>query len=60
MDKILHVDFKFYAPELSARESKRDKVPYLEWAKLGFLTLTPGNSVDYDYLINDILALNKN
>lgn len=60
MDKILHVDFKFYAPELSARErSKRDKVPYLEWAKLGFLTLTPGNSVDYDYLINDILALNK-
>ncbi|EAK8032572.1 terminase large subunit [Campylobacter jejuni] len=60
VDKILHVDFKFYAPELSARErSKRDKVPYLEWAKLGFLTLTPGNSVDYDYLINDILALNK-
>ncbi len=27
--------------------------------KTWLLTLTPGNSVDYDYLINDILALNK-
>ncbi|TKX29127.1 terminase large subunit [Campylobacter aviculae] len=60
VNKILHIDFKFYAPELSARErSRRDKVPYLEWAKQGFLTLTPGNSVDYDYLIEDIIALNK-
>lgn len=60
LEKTLYVDFKFYAPELSAKlRSKRDKVPYLDWAKQGFLTLTPGNSVDYDYLINDILALNK-
>ncbi|MGH2267540.1 terminase large subunit [Campylobacter taeniopygiae] len=60
VNKILHIDFKFYAPELSARErSRRDKVPYLEWARQGFLTLTPGNSVDYDYLIEDIIALNK-
>ena len=61
VDKILHIDFKFYAPELSAKErSKRDKVPYLQWAKQGFLSLTPGNSVDYDYLIKDILELSKN
>ncbi|HEA8245212.1 TPA: terminase large subunit [Campylobacter coli] len=60
IDKILHVDFKFYAPRLCAEQrSRRDKVPYLEWARLGYLTLTPGNSVDYDILIEDIICFSK-
>lgn len=31
---------------------KRDQVPYDEWARAGFLTLTEGNVVDYDRVID--------
>lgn len=41
------------------QRSGRDKVSYLEWARLGYLTLTPGNSVDYDILIEDIICFSK-
>jgi len=30
--------------------SKEDKVPYDKWAKRGFITLCPGNKVDYRYV----------
>ena len=48
----------FWAPEENARlRSRRDRVPYLEWARQGLLTLTPGNVTDYGYLRRDINAL---
>jgi phage terminase large subunit-like protein len=38
----------FFAPELGVKErAHRDRVPYDVWAQEGFLTLTPGASVDY-------------
>lgn len=39
----------FFVPQDNIRErSNRDRVPYVEWARLGHLTATPGNVVDYE------------
>lgn len=39
----------FWLPEEVARE-RADVVPYLQWAKDGWLELTPGNVIDYGYI----------
>jgi phage terminase large subunit-like protein len=36
------------------RHKKTDKIPYGEWAKQGWLTITEGDVVDYDALENQI------
>jgi phage terminase large subunit-like protein len=42
---------RFFVPEERIRErSRRDHVPYDEWARQGVLTSTPGAVVDYDVL----------
>jgi len=42
---------RFFAPEENAKHrATTDKVPYLDWAKDGWLMLTPGNVTDYDYV----------
>lgn len=47
----------FFVPAESIRErSTRDRVPYDEWARLGFVTATPGNSVDYEYVRETVRA----
>jgi len=38
-----------------ARE-KKDKVPYLSWRDAGFLTMTPGDSIDYSFIRQEINA----
>lgn len=48
----------YYLPE-EALETKKNKEQYSEWVRLGFLKLTPGNVVDYDYILNDILLVDK-
>jgi phage terminase large subunit-like protein len=41
----------FYCPEVGIkRRAHVDKVPYEHWAKIGALTPTPGNAVDYSYV----------
>jgi len=48
----------FWCPLDTAKQrSKTDGVDYLQWAKDGWLTLTPGNVVDQKYIIRDILAI---
>jgi phage terminase large subunit-like protein len=51
----------FWAPEdNAARREERDKVPYLTWARQGYLTLTPGNVIDYDFIratVNDLVEI---
>ncbi|KVR97207.1 terminase [Burkholderia vietnamiensis] len=45
----------FWAPEEGVTDrAKRDRVPYDLWASQGFLRLTPGKSVDYEYVAHDI------
>lgn len=49
---------KYYLPEMALKE-KRLKETYSEWRRQGFLTITPGNVVDYDYILNDIMDVAK-
>jgi len=42
---------QFFVPKDSIQERvKRDRVPYDQWERDGFLIATPGNVVDYDYI----------
>ena len=49
---------RFWAPEENAaKRQEKDRVPYLTWAQQGYLTLTPGDVIDYDFIraeINDL------
>lgn len=41
----------FWIPADTAVEAeKRDRVPYREWARQGFIHLTPGNVIDYGFI----------
>jgi phage terminase large subunit-like protein len=41
----------FFVPKENIQERvRRDRVPYDEWAKQGYLTATPGAVVDYEYI----------
>lgn len=47
----------FFVPaERIPQRVARDRVPYDQWARAGFLTATPGPTVDYDHVRNLILA----
>ena len=53
---VLDVLWKFYLPADRARDHA-DGVDYLAWAQKGFITLTPGNIADHEYIANDIIKL---
>lgn len=48
----------FWAPrETALRAEKRDRVPYTTWERMGAITLTEGDAVDYARIEADIQAL---
>ncbi|MEP7304202.1 MAG: terminase TerL endonuclease subunit [Acidobacteriota bacterium] len=48
---------QFFMPQENILERvTRDRVPYDEWARLGFLIPTPGNVVDYEYIRRELNA----
>lgn len=48
----------FFAPQEGVVDrSRRDRVPYDLWAKQGLITLTPGASVDYDFVAHRLVEL---
>jgi phage terminase large subunit-like protein len=48
-DGLFSVLPAFFVPKDSIRErGNRDRVPYEQWAREGYLTATPGNVVDYE------------
>jgi phage terminase large subunit-like protein len=50
----------FFVPHDTIRErSTRDHVPYDEWERRGFLTATPGNTVDYEHVRQALLTWAK-
>jgi len=56
-DGMWYVFCKFYLPEDTVEEKEHTTLShYAGWAKDGWLTLTPGNIVDYDYIEDDIRA----
>ncbi len=47
VDVVMH----FWLPEENLRDRvTRDRVPYDQWQRIGALTLTPGNVVDYGFI----------
>lgn len=48
---VVHLQMHFFAPEHGLRErAVRDRAPYDLWQQQGFLTATPGATVDYDWV----------
>ena len=55
--KLYRVLCRFYIPEENAhKREERDRVPYITWAKQGYIKLTPGNVVNYDIVKADFEA----
>lgn len=51
----IYVKCKFYIPEANIQDRERElKVPLFSWVKSGYITATPGTSINYDYIIADI------
>ncbi len=47
---------RYFLPEESADELiRKDMVPYFDWRDAGWITLTPGNVIDLDYIFGIIL-----
>lgn len=58
IDGELWAETYFWAPEKGLEEREdRDREPYKQWADEGFLILTPGATVDYDYVVQDIMRI---
>jgi phage terminase large subunit-like protein len=56
-DGIFDVYAHFWMPAENASErEKTDRVPYSQWQREGWLTLTDGKSTDYGILKRDIMA----
>ena len=50
----------FWIPEDTAYDrERRDRVPYLTWAREGLINLTPGNVIDFDFIRRDINEAGK-
>lgn len=58
-ERMLHVWVPYlFTPEETARErAARDRRPYLQWARDGYMELTPGSTIDYDYIHQRILQI---
>lgn len=56
-DGLVTIVPRFYVPEVGIGiRAARDKVPYEDWRKMGALTATPGNAVDYSFLKRQLFA----
>lgn len=54
-DEPYQIVCRFWIPQDSMRErSRRDRVPYDVWVRQGFINATPGNVIDYDFIVADI------
>jgi phage terminase large subunit-like protein len=50
-----HIRPFFWTPEKGIRDrAKRDRVPYDVWVEQGFLRTTPGSTVDYEFVAQEI------
>jgi phage terminase large subunit-like protein len=57
VDGKVHVRPRFWLPEQGiAEKSRSDHVPYDVWARQGLIELTPGATIDYDFVAAQILA----
>jgi len=51
-----HIKGNYYVPEDTLQERERKlRVPLFSWASHGHITATPGNTINYMYIYNEIL-----
>lgn len=51
---------RFYIPETTVQDRiKKENINILGWIQQGYLTVVPGETVDYEYVYNDILNDSK-
>ncbi len=54
-DTVYDVVMRFWIPEDNLLERvKMDRVPYDAWLRAGLIETTPGNVVDYDWILNTV------
>ena len=56
-ERVKFLFFAFCANDTAMRRHELDAVPYLQWADLGYLILTPGNVTDFNFIKAKILEL---
>lgn len=50
-----HALCKFWVPEETMRErSRRDRAMYATWVRQGHMATTPGNVIDYEFILSEI------
>lgn len=55
---VWHVKGYFWTPEQGLFDrAKRDRQPYDTWVKQRYLQTTPGQTVDYEYVAQDVVAI---
>lgn len=55
---VWHTASYFWTPEKGLLDrSKRDRQPYDVWVKQGYMQTTPGSTVDYEYIAQDLAAI---
>ena len=60
LDKKFYSFVHYYCPEATIiHRSKKDRVPYDRWSEQGYVTLTPGNSIDYAFIRRDIVNISN-
>lgn len=60
IDGAIYLFCRFWVPQENIEQRcRRDKVPYDLWVKQGYITATPGNTIDYDYIENEIEQCSK-
>lgn len=58
VDNRGNVSANFWLPEYGlAEKARQDKVPYDLWAREGFLNLTPGKSIEYEFVADFMRGL---
>lgn len=59
-DGKYYAQHKFYIPETTVQEKfKKDNINILSWIQQGLITVIPGETIDYEYVYNDILKDSK-
>jgi phage terminase large subunit-like protein len=56
-DNKKYFKVNYYLPQ-EGLHSRPDKELYREWARRGYIIVTPGNVTDYEYITRDISAIN--
>lgn len=59
-DGLFDFVWRFWCPEETIQQrSKKDQVPYDAWARDGWLIPTPGNVVDYSFVVAELEAASQ-